>query len=47
MKKLTLALFSLLILACSGTKSAAGASKPNKKDLKGTWEVTNMRFVGE
>lgn len=47
MKKLTLALFSLLILACSGTKSATGASKPNKKDLKGSWQVANIRFVGE
>ncbi|PQV48242.1 lipocalin-like protein [Jejuia pallidilutea] len=37
----------LVIFSCSGAKSTTTANKPNKRNLKGTWEVTNIRFVGE
>jgi hypothetical protein len=47
MKQLISTLLCVLIFSCSASKSATGASKPNKKDLKGTWQVTNIRFVGE
>ncbi|MEO1010505.1 MAG: hypothetical protein AAFX53_04315 [Bacteroidota bacterium] len=47
MKKLSFALLGLLIMSCSATQSGASANKPNKKTLKGTWEVTDIRFVGE
>ena len=47
MKQLISALLCVLIISCSASKSATGSSKPNKRDLKGTWEVTNIRFVGE
>lgn len=47
MKQLISTLLCVLIFSCSASKSATGASKPNKTDLKGTWEVTNIRFVGE
>jgi hypothetical protein len=47
MKKLLfLSLFSLLLLSCGSTKTET-AAKPSKKTLKGTWQVTNIRFVGE
>jgi hypothetical protein len=47
MKKLLfLSLFSLLIISCGASKSNT-AAKPSKKTLKGTWQVTNLRFVGE
>jgi len=35
------------MISCTSTKGVAGAAKPSKKDLKGTWQVTNIRFVGE
>ncbi len=41
------ALLCLIIFSCSGSKSAATESKPSKKELKGTWQVTNIRFVGK
>jgi len=52
MKKIIYIIFALLIMSCSATKSGsssteASVAKPNKKLLKGTWEVTNIRFVGE
>ncbi|MEM9143488.1 MAG: hypothetical protein AAGA86_10910, partial [Bacteroidota bacterium] len=47
MRKLSFALLGLLIMSCSASKSGTSASKPNKKMLKGTWEVNDIRFVGE
>jgi hypothetical protein len=47
MKKLLfLSLISFLLISCGATKTDS-AAKPSKKTLKGTWEVTNLRFVGE
>ncbi|MGA9269772.1 MAG: hypothetical protein WBV45_04050 [Lutimonas sp.] len=47
MKKLLLiSLISFLVLSCGATKTDS-AAKPSKKTLKGTWQVTNLRFVGE
>lgn len=47
MKKLLLyAVLILLASSCGTTKSNADA-KPSKKTLKGTWEITNIKFVGE
>ena len=47
MKKLLLLSFILLFLSsCSSTQSSSEA-KPSKKTLKGTWKITNIRFVGE
>lgn len=45
MKKLVYFTLALLVTACSGTKSTTGI--PGKKTLKGTWQVTNIRFVGD
>ncbi len=36
----------ILAFSCSGSKSTT-ASQPNKKLLKGTWEVTNIKFIGD
>ncbi len=36
---------AFLAMSCSGTKSTSGI--PGKKTLKGTWQVTNIRFVGD
>lgn len=50
MKKLLYIILALLVMSCSSTKSSSGgevAAKPNKKLLKGTWQVTNIRFVGD
>lgn len=47
MKSLFTTLLCLVILSCSVTKSTTSSVKPNKKDLKGTWQVTNIRFIGE
>ena len=38
-------LLSLVGCASMGGGSS-GAQKPSKKMLKGTWQVTNIRFVG-
>ena len=47
MKKLLLLSFILVFLSsCSSTQSSSEA-KPSKKTLKGTWKITNIRFVGE
>ena len=47
MKKLLLLSVILLFLSsCSSTQSSSEA-KPSKKTLKGTWKITNIRFVGE
>jgi hypothetical protein len=47
MKQLISILLCVVIFSCSASKSTTGVSKPNKRDLKGTWEVTNIKFVGE
>ena len=39
-------IISFLILSCTATKSSADSS-PKKKDLKGTWQISDIRFVGE
>ena len=47
MKKILLvSFFSVLMLSCGASKTDS-AAKPSKKTLKGTWQVTNLRFVGE
>ncbi len=40
-------LLCIMLFSCSASKSVATATKPSKKTLKGTWEVTNIRFIGE
>ena len=45
MKKSVYLTLALLVVACSGTKSTTGI--PGKKTLKGTWQVSNIRFVGD
>ena len=37
----------LAVLAFSCSSSKSGVAKPSKKTLKGTWEVTNIKFVGD
>ncbi len=45
MKKVLLLLLAAFIVSCSTSKSTT--NKPSKKTLKGTWEVTAIRFVGD
>jgi hypothetical protein len=48
MKKILYFSFIILFLsACGSTQSSSTAAKPSKKTLKGTWKVTNIRFVGK
>jgi hypothetical protein len=48
MKKLFYFSFIILFLsACGSTQSSSTSAKPSKKTLKGTWKVTNIRFVGQ
>jgi hypothetical protein len=48
MKKLFYFSFMILFLsACGSTQSSSTSAKPSKKTLKGTWKVTNIRFVGQ
>ena len=50
MKKAIYLCLSLLVLSCSATKTAGGdqaTPKMSKKLLKGTWTVSDIRFVGE
>jgi hypothetical protein len=50
MKKLLYLTLALLVMSCGSTKSSGGeavAAKPSKKLLKGTWQVTDIRFVGD
>ena len=53
MKKIIYLLLTFVVISCgsssssTGTGDAAQAEKPSKKTLKGTWEVTNIRFVGD
>jgi hypothetical protein len=47
MKKLLfLSLMVLVVSSCGSTQSST-TFKPSKKTLKGTWEITNIRFIGE
>jgi hypothetical protein len=40
--------FVFLLISCSSSKTTGdGTPELSKKMLKGTWEVTNIRFVGE
>lgn len=40
--------FAFLLFSCSSTKTTSdGTPKLGKKMLKGTWEVTNLKFIGE
>ena len=45
MKFIARILILTLMFSCSSSKS--GVSKPSKKTLKGTWEVVNIKFVGD
>lgn len=50
MKKIIYLSLVFLIISCgssSSTSSDTGSTKISKKTLKGTWEVTNIRFVGD
>lgn len=49
MKKLIYLTLTIFMISCSSTKSESSSSTPklSKKTLKGTWEVTNIRFVGD
>jgi len=49
MKKITYLILTILFISCGSTSSNSSSSAPkySKKTLKGTWEVTNIRFVGE
>lgn len=44
MKNYIYAMLAFLLLSCSLTQSTQ--TKPTKKTLKGTWEVTNIKSVG-
>lgn len=44
MKNILVLLAVFLLFSCSSSKSAADG--PNKKTLKGTWEVVNIKFIG-
>ncbi len=47
MKNIFYLLLATVIVSCSASKSASTADKMNKRTLKGTWELTDIRFVGE
>ena len=50
MKKLFYLALTLFIVSCSSSKlgsSSEATEKFSKKTLKGTWEVTDIRFVGD
>lgn len=38
-------LLGFLFISCGPAKSSN--SSPGKRTLKGTWQITNIRFVGE
>lgn len=46
MKKFIYTTLAILVLSCSGSQSTS-TKAPSKKMLKGTWEVTNIKFVGD
>jgi len=45
MKFIARILILTLMFSCSSSKS--GVAKPSKKTLKGTWQVENIKFVGD
>lgn len=45
MKPISYILLAFLVISCSAGKSTS--TGPSKKTLKGTWQVTNIRFVGD
>ena len=47
MKKLLFFSFVILFMTSCGSTQSNTEAKPSKKTLKGTWKVTNIRFVGE
>ncbi len=48
MKNLFYLFLAALVMSCGSTQSgASSATKMNKKTLKGTWEISEIRFVGE
>lgn len=44
MKKLTSILIIVVLFGCGATKN--GSELPGKRTLKGTWEVTDINFIG-
>lgn len=46
MKYLIYVLLTVFVISCSSSKSTS-EKKPSKGNLKGTWEVTDIKFVGE
>lgn len=42
----SLFILGVLLVSCKSAK-VAEESSPNKRDLKGTWEITDIRFIGE
>ena len=47
MKKLLLLSLAVVFVTSCGSTQSSSASKPSKKTLKGTWEITHIKFVGE
>ncbi|MDW5288436.1 lipocalin family protein [Formosa sp. PL04] len=46
MKKFIYLTLAILVFSCSSSKSTT-APQPSKKMLKGSWEVTNIKFIGD
>jgi len=44
---LCLLLMGVFLVSCSTTRSSPAGTKPSKRDLKGTWEVNDIRFIGK
>lgn len=47
MKKALYLIATILFISCGTAQTGDSDVKMNKRTLKGTWEVTNIRFVGE
>ncbi|MGB5780385.1 MAG: hypothetical protein WBM42_00790, partial [Eudoraea sp.] len=48
MKNIFYLALTMLVVSCSATTTASSqSSQMKKKTLKGTWSLTNIRFVGE
>lgn len=49
MRKIIYITLAFFVMSCSASKTSGGATaeKPSKKLLKGTWQVTNIKFVGD
>ena len=46
--RILIPLLAMLLTACAATNSGnEGSTKPDKKLFKGTWQVTDIRFVGD